>query len=129
MKDCIFCQVAAGQLPSYKVYEDDQVLAFLDIHPRTKGHTLIIPKSHHPNILDTPDELLAKIVVLGKDLAKNYKPILGFDKATFVVVGEDVDHFHYQLIPRYENETFKLAFDGKEKDFDLTQLSADLRND
>lgn len=129
MNDCIFCKVAAGQLPSYKVYEDEQVLAFLDIHPRTKGHTLVIPKSHYATILDTPDELLAKIVVLGKDLANNYKPLLGFDRATFVVVGEDVDHFHYQLIPRYANEEFKLEFNGEVKDIDLEKLANDLRGE
>lgn len=129
MNDCVFCKIAAGDIPAHKVYEDDQVVAFLDIDHFTVGHTLIIPKTHYANILETPDDLLAKIAVLGKDLANNYKPILGFERATFLVVGEDIDHFHYQLIPRYKDHKFKLAVQHKEKKVDLEKLANDLRGE
>jgi len=132
--DCIFCKIVAGEVPAHKVYEDDLVLAFLDISHFTKGHTLIIPKSHYLDLLDTPDEVLAKIAVLAKDLATNYKPILKADGFTVkqnngAVAGQEVMHYHVHLIPRYTGDKFKFAIQHKAKGIDLEQVAADLRND
>ncbi|KKU25883.1 MAG: Histidine triad (HIT) protein [Candidatus Magasanikbacteria bacterium GW2011_GWA2_46_17] len=64
--DCIFCKIISGELPSSKVYEDNDVLAFLDIKPVNPGHTLVIPKKHFENIHDTPDDIFAKTMVAAK---------------------------------------------------------------
>lgn len=134
MNDCIFCKIAAGEIPAHKVYEDDQVMAFLDIAHWTKGHTLILPKSHHADLLDTPDEIVAKIAVLAKDLALNYKPTLAADGFNInnncgEVAGQEVMHYHVHLIPRYKGEEFKIQTLHPAEGLDLAQVAADLRND
>ncbi len=60
--DCVFCAIAAGEIPSFKIYEDDIVLAYLDINPFSKGHTLVIPKAHSAGLLDTGDDVLSAVV-------------------------------------------------------------------
>lgn len=127
--DCVFCKIAAGEIPAHKVYEDDLVVGILDINPWTKGHTLLIPKSHYKNMLETPDELVAKIAVLAKDLANNYKAPLACEGFYFMVAGVDVDHFHYHIIPRYEDADIEFTPTNKPEDLDLAQVAADLRND
>ena len=134
MNECIFCKIIAGELPAHKVYEDDLVVAILDIQHWTKGHTLIMPKLHYANMLEIPDELLAKISVLAKDLALNYKPVLGADGFNVVnntneVGGQEVMHYHMHLIPRYEGHKFKLVVQHKDQDVDLDDVAATLRGD
>ena len=67
--DCIFCAIAAGEIPSFKVYEDDLVLAYLDINPFSKGHTLVIPKAHSTGLLETDDATLAAVIARVKKVA------------------------------------------------------------
>jgi len=102
--DCIFCKIIKGEIPSAKVYEDDKILAFLDINPVNYGHTLIIPKEHHQMMPDVPDELLAYCYVKAKELMIRMKPALEADYITVSVVGLDVPHFHIHLIPRYYDD-------------------------
>ena len=71
MDDCIFCKIINKQMPSYKVYEDDDVLAFLDISQVTKGHTLVIPKLHYTNFAQCSDNILSKVMI---DLRRYHKP-------------------------------------------------------
>ncbi|NMC08786.1 HIT domain-containing protein, partial [Candidatus Microgenomates bacterium] len=66
MDDCIFCKIVKGDIPCYKVYEDEEVIAFLDIKPLSKGHVLVLPKKHFENIYDIPEDLLCKINVVAK---------------------------------------------------------------
>lgn len=132
--DCVFCKIAAGEIPAHKVYEDNEVVAFLDIAHFTKGHTVIIPKSHHADLLDTPDELIAKINVLAKDLASNYKPTLRADGFNVnnncgEVAGQEVMHYHVHLIPRYRGEKFSIEAKNRAEDIDLEEVAAELRND
>jgi len=134
MNDCIFCKIAIGKILAHKVYEDDLVMAFLDVAHFTKGHTLIIPKGHYADLLDTPDEIVAKMAVLAKDLAANYKPTLSADgfnvkSNSGEVAGQEVMHYHVHLIPRYEGEEFKLEATNLANNIDLEQVAADLRND
>ena len=111
--DCIFCKINNGEIPSYKLYEDDNVLAFLDITQGTKGHTLIIPKTHVKNVYELTEEQASNIfkVVpkLSNALKKAFSPI-GLN----IVNNNDkplqsVFHFHIHLIPRYENDGMKLS--------------------
>ena len=134
MNECVFCKIAAGELSAHKVYEDDLVMAFLDIAHFTKGHTLIIPKSHYEGLLDTPDELIAKIAVLAKDLAANYKPTLSVDgfnikQNTGKIAGQAVMHYHLHLVPRYIGDSFEFKLIHPAENIDLDQVAADLRND
>ena len=112
--NCIFCRIIQGEIPSYKVYEDDYVLAFLDISQITKGHTLIMPKRHVKNVYEM-DEALASQVF------KSVPKIANAIKKAFNPIGlniinnnekphQSVDHFHIHLIPRYENDQFDIAF-------------------
>jgi histidine triad (HIT) family protein len=98
--DCIFCKIAGGQIGAAKIYEDEKVLAFLDINPTSFGHTLLIPKEHHQMIVDTPDDLVAYMFVKAKDLMIKIKKALAVDFVALSVVGTDVPHFHIHLVPR-----------------------------
>ncbi|MFA6254769.1 MAG: HIT family protein [Patescibacteria group bacterium] len=102
--DCIFCKIIAGEIPAAKVYEDDKVLAFLDINPVNYGHVLLIPKEHYRMMADTPDELVAYIFTKAKELMKVIKIALKADFVVVSVVGVDVPHFHVHLVPRFKDD-------------------------
>ncbi len=109
MSDCIFCKIVAGEIPSLKVYEDDDVLAFLDIKPATKGHTLVIPKQHAEDVFEISENALQKVVVAGKKLSIRIRDILKADgirlsQSNGRVAGQDIMHFHLHIIPRYKND-------------------------
>lgn len=133
MSDCIFCQIVAGQIPSSKVYEDEEVLAFLDITQVTKGHTLVVPKKHYRNMLEMDDEaastLFARIPKIAQQLqeklgAKGMNIINNNEKAA----GQTVFHTHVHLLPRFDAEDgLKLKFEANEPDFPaLAQLAQEL---
>ena len=108
MSDCIFCKIVNGEIPCYKVYEDAEVLAFLDISQTTKGHTLVIPKEHFDNIYDIDPEVLGKAVQVGQKVIKHATKVLGCQGYNLLqnngeVGGQTVFHFHMHLIPRYED--------------------------
>lgn len=107
MENCIFCKIAKGDIPSNKIYEDDELLCFLDITPLTKGHALLIPKEHYPKMTDMPDELYSKLILKGKELTKKLTKELNADGFNMLVLGEDVDHAHFHIIPRYYDSSEK----------------------
>jgi len=105
MDDCIFCKIVRGEIPSFKVYEDDRVFAFADINPILEGHTLIIPKAHAENIWDISDDDLAAIHRASKKIAAGIRQAL--DPAGVAclqlngrAVNQVVMHYHFHLIPR-----------------------------
>jgi len=110
---CIFCKIVAGEVPSHKVYEDGETLAFLDIRPVNPGHTLVIPKAHYKNMEDVPEAALtavmatvkkvgallkAKLGVLGYNIGENNDPI----------AGQLVPHLHFHVMPRREGDGYQL---------------------
>jgi len=104
--DCIFCKIISGEIPAYKVYEDDSVLAFLDITPVNPGHTLVVPKKHFETLLDLPEEEAAKMI----SVVKKITPIIlaavesdGFNLNlnNGTVSGQLVNHVHWHIIPRF----------------------------
>lgn len=104
--DCVFCKIVAGELPAHKVYEDDKILAFLSIEPVNHGHTLVIPKEHHKNLIDTPDDLLCEIILAVKKLAPAIVKAAGADGYNLGVnseraAGQAVFHTHFHIIPRF----------------------------
>ncbi len=101
----VFGKIIRGEIPVTKVYEDSQFLAFLDINPVAKGHTLLIPKEHYTWLHETPDELVATIFVKAKELINAMRAGIGCDYVQVGVVGNEIPHFHIHLIPRYLNET------------------------
>jgi histidine triad (HIT) family protein len=95
MKDCIFCEIVRGEIPSSKVFENEKVFAFLDINPVSKGHTLVIPKAHYAGFSEVPAELLTEIGrrQLGSD---GFNVLLNNGRAA----GQLIDHAHFHLVPR-----------------------------
>lgn len=95
----IFSKIVAGEIPSYKVAEDENYYAFLDINPLAKGHTLVIPKVEEDYIFDLDDETLTGLVVFAKKIAHKIKEQIGCMKVAMVVLGLEVPHAHIHLIP------------------------------
>jgi len=109
-KDCIFCLLAGGDIPTAKVYEDDDVAVILDAGPATRGHALVLPKDHYKNITEVPEALAGKLVaVAGKVGNAQMKALgaLGFNVVinTNEAAGQTVFHAHVHVIPRYGNDT------------------------
>ena len=107
--DCIFCKIIAGEIPSSKVYEDEDLFAFIDIAPVQKGHTLLMPKKHSKNYFDTDDSVLEKIVRVAKKLAKGVVSGVGADGCTIstnngAAAGQSVFHLHWHIIPRFTGD-------------------------
>jgi len=112
MQTCIFCKIVEGELPSYKVYEDKDVLAFLDINPTKAGHTLVIPKKHYANMEEVSEDDLKKVIVAVKKVGQSFKNGLGVDSYNIVenndpAAGQIIPHIHFHLIPRYDNDKLK----------------------
>ena len=106
----IFSRIVAGEIPSYKVAEDDRYYAFLDINPLAKGHTLVIPKQEVDYLYDLDDETLQGMIVFAKQVAQKIKAFSGCKKVATVVLGLEVPHAHIHLIPM-----------NSEKDVDFTR--------
>lgn len=100
MKDCIFCKIVSGEIPTEKTYQDERFIAFLDIHPVAPGHTLIIPKAHHQWFYELPDDLYAELFATVKKLSPVLKEKNSADYVKLGIVGTDVPHVHVHLIPR-----------------------------
>ncbi|MEF3255134.1 MAG: HIT family protein [Deferribacterales bacterium] len=126
--DCIFCKIINGDIPASKVYEDEDFIAILDIRPVNLGHTLLIPKQHNRNILDTPDDLGAKIYPLLKKLSIAIMKGLSADGINIIqnneeYGGQEVFHSHLHIIPRFKEDG--LRFTPR----NLTYDSDDIKND
>ena len=134
-EDCIFCKIINGELPSAKVFEDDKVLAFLDLSQVTKGHTLVIPKTHTKNIYETPPEvvkeLFARIPVIANAIKKTFSPLgINLLNNNESAAEQSVFHLHIHLIPRYGKgdgytPNWKVHTDDYSSE-DLQKLAADI---
>lgn len=118
--DCIFCKIVAGEIPSFKVYEDDNIIAILDISQATKGHTLVIPKKHYKNLYELEatlaGEIFKKIPLLANAIKNAFHPIglnvlINTEKPL-----QTVNHFHMHMIPRYESDGVKIDFINHQSD-------------
>lgn len=112
MENCLFCKIARNEIPCYCVYEDDNVKAFLDTNPWTKGHTLVIPKKHYKGIFDIPEKDFGEIMKIVRKIALIYKKCLKCDINIIQSSGknaqQDISHFHVHVIPRYKNDKQKI---------------------
>ena len=115
MDDCLFCKIIKGEIPSSKVYEDDDVIAFLDISQATKGHTLVVPKKHYDNFLTTPKEVMHKVMDVAQRIGQAQIMMLGAKGVNILSnvnkeAGQTIMHFHVHVIPRYlSNEGFQIS--------------------
>jgi len=124
-KDCIFCKIVEGKIPSEKVYEDDKFLAFLDIMPANKGHTLIIPKEHYMVFEDMPKELLKEYSLLLQKISKVVFETLKADgyniqQNNYPAGGQVVPHVHFHIIPRFSDDGF--TFDWEKKKYEDEEM-------
>ena len=118
-ENCIFCKIANGEIPSKTIYEDEKFRVILDLAPAAKGHALILPKNHHKNLFELPEETAAEVFVLAKKLAAQMQDKLDWDGFNVVqnngeVAGQTVFHFHMHLIPRYKDDNQKIAWEPGE---------------
>ncbi len=114
MNECIFCKIVNKEIPCYKVYEDEEILAFLDIGQATIGHTLVVSKKHYDDLLTIPTELLAKIIAVAQKIAIVQMNTLPNIKGVNLlnnckeIAGQAINHFHLHVIPRYEKDDYHL---------------------
>ena len=130
MSDCIFCKIIAGEIPASKVYEDEQVLAFLDISQVTPGHTLVVPKEHYRNLLEmdatSASQLFAQVPKVAQKVMKATKAAgMNIIANCEEIAGQTVFHTHVHLVPRYgADDDLKIDFIAHEPDFDkLAQVA------
>lgn len=109
MNDCIFCKIARGEVPSHKVYENADFVAFLDINPRAPGHTLVIPKEHHRWVWDVPN--VGAYFEIARNIAKAQQKAFGAEMILCRVTGEEVPHAHVWIFPDVKKAI------GEKKDF------------
>ena len=132
-KDCIFCKIAGGNIPSSTVYEDEQFRVILDLSPATKGHALILPKQHYANIFEIDEHVLKDLIVLAKKVATAMKETLNCDGVNIVqnngeIAGQTVFHFHMHLIPRYEGDNVGITWKpGKLTDEEKEEILAKVK--
>jgi len=105
MENCIFCKIVKGEVPSYKVYEDDHTFAFLDINPAAEFHTLVIPKAHYVNVLDIPSDTFSHVMNTVKTVVNLYREKLGLENLQLIHSAgkegqQDVFHLHVHIVPR-----------------------------
>ena len=131
--NCIFCKIVAGQVPCTKLYEDEDVLAFLDINPVTYGHTLVISKEHYSTFLSTPKGIMNKVMNVAQRIGQVQIEQLGAKGVNILInsyeaAGQVVPHFHVHVIPRYTaKDGFRLEF--KElKDVNLPKVAEEIKD-
>ena len=122
---CVFCKIIKGEIPSKKIYEDDDVLAILDISQATLGHTLVLPKKHYENLFSIENNDYLKVMEKVKMLAKAITSALNASGCNILnncgeLAGQSVMHFHVHIIPRYENDDLKIEF--KEQSLNLEEI-------
>ena len=111
-EDCLFCQIIKGDVPANKVYEDDEVIAFLDIRPVNPGHTLIVPKKHSMNMLDTDEDTLKAMIAVTKRVSKAILKVMELEAFNLElnngrIAGQIIPHLHWHIVPRTADDGLK----------------------
>ncbi|MBM3597433.1 MAG: HIT family protein [Alphaproteobacteria bacterium] len=119
--NCIFCKIVAGAIPCFKLHEDADTLAFMDINPANEGHCLVIPKSHHPNLLETPPDVLGRVMASVHKVAAAVQKTLSPDGINLVQANgkgaeQSVFHFHMHIITRRVGDELKMNWGHKPGD-------------
>ena len=130
--DCIFCKIAAGEIPSKTIYEDEKYRVILDLGPATRGHALILPKNHYANLFELPEEDAKEVICLAKKMATIMKDKLGCDGFNLVqnngeAAGQTVFHLHVHLIPRYKGDTVNISWKPGTPEQNAAELAAQIK--
>ena len=123
MEECIFCKIVSGKIPCAKVYDDGNVICFLDIMPANKGHCLIVPKIHYETLLDAPEEILSEMMTATKKVARALSLSVGNGSYNLLmnngkVAGQIVMHAHFHLVPRFDGDRLRLKWSHKKYEND-----------
>lgn len=128
-ENCLFCKIIQGKIPCAKIYEKDHIIAFLDIGPVNKGHTLVVPKEHYRNLIETPDEVMKDLIVVAKKISKSIMKAVKANGINLGIsnekaAGQFIFHTHIHLIPRYENDGFKHWPQGKYAEGEMEEFKS-----
>ncbi|MCM1533698.1 MAG: HIT family protein [Corallococcus sp.] len=128
MNDCIFCKILKGEIPSYKIYEDDKTYAFLDISCDSYGHTLVIPKKHCTNVLDCDADDLQAVIATAQKISRHFVKDCGFSgvnilNASGASAQQSVFHLHFHIIPRKEGDGLNTWGLNDKFEFDLADVA------
>tara|TARA_B100001971_G_C18005000_1_gene439335 strand:+ start:341 stop:748 length:408 start_codon:yes stop_codon:yes gene_type:complete len=131
MSDCLFCKIVKGELPSSKIYEDEDTLAFLDLFPVNKGHSLVIPKEHYETIFDVPSDILSKVSSVMKNVADAVKKGVNADGISIAQsngkdAGQVIPHIHFHVMPRFKDDGLKLWPQGKYEEGEMDKFKEDI---
>ena len=135
MSDCVFCSIAADSSPAYRLYEDKNTLAFLDIEPATRGHTLVVPKTHHATLTDMQEDLVADVFLTVQRVATALESIHELDgfnisQSNGSIAGQEVFHAHVHIIPRYKDDNVALGWSPEDIDGTTQQeIAASVRGE
>jgi histidine triad (HIT) family protein len=133
--DCLFCSIIDGSIPSQTVDSDERTVAFMDIHPATPGHALVVPRAHSEDLLEITEEDLTATTLAAQRLARRVKDVLDADGVNLInasgpAASQTVFHFHIHVVPRYEDDPIKLPWVPKPGDPDeIAQIAKRLRGD
>jgi histidine triad (HIT) family protein len=128
MEDCIFCKIVRGEIPCYKVYEDNNFLGFLDIKPLNPGNSLLIPKIHYRWVTDVPN--FGEYFDIAKKIALATLPVVKANSVSFLTLGYEVPHAHIRIIPRFPNDAHRHGIDTEsivqQSPKEMTKLSQEI---
>ena len=121
--DCIFCRIVAGEIPSFKLLEDDRILSFMDINPANEGHCLVIPKAHAPDLFEADDESIAAVATACRRVADAVRrtldpPGISLTQANGTAAGQSVLHLHFHVIPRRPDDDLLFNWELQPGDLD-----------
>lgn len=134
MSECIFCQIVAGEAPAYHLYEDGRCIAFLDLFPASRGHTLIIPKRHCQDIFDADPDDMAAVARLSHRIAAVLDRVVGADglgvhQLNRAAAGQTVFHYHTHLIPAWNGQSLQLHGRAQGNANELEALAAEIKQE
>jgi len=130
-ENCIFCKIISNEIPSQKIFEDETTFAFLDINPVSKGHALVISKKHYETLVDVPEEELKQLIISVKKVAQaiiKATKSFGFNvlQNNGKVAGQLVNHVHFHVIPRFENDLIKFSLRANQVEAKELEKTAEL---
>ncbi len=122
MNDCIFCKIVRREIPSFKIFEDDNYLAFLDVYPFVEAHTLVIPKKHYDLVWDLPEIEVGEYFKVCKKIANHYQNVSGNKFVYSFIHGEGVSHAHIHIVPSEDKNFGKRFSKALDSEFNKLQL-------
>ncbi len=132
-EECIFCKLANGQIPTNAIYEDEDFKVIMDVNPASKGHCIILPKTHAANLLELPEEYCEKLLPVAKKCCKVLMEVLQCDGINVLqnngeAAGQTVFHLHVHLIPRYKGDDVNIKWTEHKAGTDIEALAEKIRN-